>query len=60
MDVFSFIWKKKDERKIKKIGFSFHDTADLLDEIFSAAEVPKKVEKVFKLGFCNFTCRIQV
>lgn len=25
--------KKKDEGKIKKIGFSFHDTADLLDEI---------------------------
>lgn len=30
---FDFIGKKKAEGKIKKIGFSFHDTADLLDKI---------------------------
>ncbi|MDP4145433.1 MAG: aldo/keto reductase [Bacillota bacterium] len=35
-DAFSFIQKKKEEGKIKKIGFSFHDTADLLDEILTA------------------------
>lgn len=35
-DAFSFIQKKKEEGKIKKIGFSFHDTADVLDEILSA------------------------
>ncbi|MTI59361.1 MAG: aldo/keto reductase [Firmicutes bacterium] len=36
MDAFSFIQKKKEEGKIIKIGFSFHDKADLLDEILSA------------------------
>jgi len=36
VDAFSFIQKKKEEGKIKKIGFSFHDTADLLDEILTA------------------------
>jgi predicted aldo/keto reductase-like oxidoreductase len=35
-DAFSFIQKKKEEGKIKQIGFSFHDTADLLDEILTA------------------------
>ena len=35
-DSFLFIQKKKEEGKIRKIGFSFHDTADLLDEILSA------------------------
>ena len=36
MDSFAFIQKKKEEGKIRNIGFSFHDTADLLDEIFTA------------------------
>ena len=36
LDAFSFIQKKKTEGKIRKIGFSFHDTADLLDEILTA------------------------
>jgi len=36
VDAFSFIQKKKEEGKIKNIGFSFHDTADLLDEILTA------------------------
>ena len=36
LDAFSFIQKKKEEGKIRKIGFSFHDTADLLDEILTA------------------------
>lgn len=36
VDAFSFIYKKKEEGKIKNIGFSFHDTADLLDEILTA------------------------
>lgn len=36
MDAFAFIQEKKKEGKIKKIGFSYHDTADLLDEILIA------------------------
>lgn len=32
---FEFIIKKKKEGKIKNIGFSFHDRADLLDEILT-------------------------
>ena len=35
-DAFEFIQKKKEEGKVKNIGFSFHDTADLLDEILTA------------------------
>lgn len=34
-DAFNFIKQKKEAGKIKKIGFSFHDTADLLDEILT-------------------------
>lgn len=34
-NAFDFIQKKKKEGKVKKIGFSFHDTADLLDEILT-------------------------
>lgn len=36
LDSFAFIEEKKKAGKIKNIGFSFHDTADLLDEILSA------------------------
>ena len=36
MDSFAFIQEKKKEGKIKNIGFSFHDTADLLDEILTS------------------------
>ncbi|MDF2882494.1 MAG: NADP-dependent oxidoreductase domain containing protein [Clostridiaceae bacterium] len=36
VDAFSFIQKKKEEGKIKNIGFSFHDSAHLLDEILTA------------------------
>lgn len=32
-DPFKFVLEKKKEGKIKHIGFSFHDTADLLDEV---------------------------
>lgn len=35
-DSFAFIRKKKQEGKIRKIGFSYHDNADLLDEILTA------------------------
>lgn len=35
-DSFSFIQQKKNEGKIKHIGFSYHDNADLLDEILTA------------------------
>ena len=35
-DSFTFIQKKKEEGKIKNIGFSYHDNADLLDEILTA------------------------
>lgn len=35
-DSFSFIVRKKAEGKIRHIGFSFHDRADLLEEILTA------------------------
>ena len=35
-DSFDFILRKKQEGKIRKIGFSFHDNAKLLDEILTA------------------------
>lgn len=35
-DGFGFIAKMKAEGKVKKTGFSFHDNAELLDEILSA------------------------
>ena len=31
VDAFSFVKKKKEEGKVRNIGFSFHDRADLLD-----------------------------
>ncbi len=34
-DCFSFVRRMKEEGKIRKIGFSFHDTADLLDRILT-------------------------
>lgn len=33
---FAFVLQKKQEGKIKKIGFSFHDTPELLDKILTA------------------------
>ena len=36
LDSFAFIQNKKQEGKIRKIGFSYHDNADLLDEILTA------------------------
>lgn len=36
LDSFGFIQKKKDEGKIRKTGFSFHDSPELLDEILTA------------------------
>lgn len=36
MDSFGFIKQKKEAGKIKNIGFSYHDHADLLDEILTA------------------------
>jgi hypothetical protein len=36
LDSFAFIQRKKSEGYIKQIGFSFHDTADLLDDILTA------------------------
>ena len=35
LDSFAFIQKKKEEGKVKKIGFSFHDSAALLDVILT-------------------------
>ena len=35
MDSFAFIQKKKEAGKIRNIGFSYHDTADLLNEILT-------------------------
>ena len=34
-DSFAFIEEKKKDGKVRHIGFSFHDTADLLDEILT-------------------------
>lgn len=36
MDCFAFMIQKKAEGKAKKIGFSYHDSAELLDEILTA------------------------
>ncbi|WP_033165782.1 aldo/keto reductase [Clostridium sp. KNHs205] len=36
MDAFSFISEKKEKGLVKSIGFSYHDKADLLDEILTA------------------------
>ncbi len=36
LDSFGFVMKKKAEGKIRKIGFSYHDSAELLDEILTA------------------------
>ncbi len=35
-DSFAFVQKKKAEGKIRQMGFSYHDNADLLDEILTA------------------------
>lgn len=35
-DSFAFIQEKKNEGKAKRIGFSYHDNAELLDEILTA------------------------
>lgn len=35
VDAFSFVSNKKQEGKILKMGFSFHDTADVLDKILT-------------------------
>jgi len=35
-NAFEFIQQKKKEGKIRRIGFSYHDNADLLDEILTA------------------------
>ena len=34
-DTFDFVLQKKKEGKVKKIGFSFHDRAELLDQILT-------------------------
>lgn len=36
LDSFEFVLKKKKEGKIKKLGFSYHDNSELLDEILTA------------------------
>ena len=35
LDIFGFAMEKKREGKIKHVGFSFHDTADVLEEILT-------------------------
>ncbi|WP_446899829.1 aldo/keto reductase [Clostridium sp. LBM24168] len=35
LDSFTFIQKKKEKGRIRKIGFSYHDNAELLDEILT-------------------------
>jgi len=35
-DSFAFVQEKKKEGKIRKVGFSYHDNADLLEEILTA------------------------
>lgn len=36
LDAFDFVMKKKAEGKIRRVGFSYHDNAELLDEILTA------------------------
>ncbi|MTI54767.1 aldo/keto reductase [Geosporobacter ferrireducens] len=36
LDSFAFVQEKKKEGKIRQIGFSYHDNADLLEEILTA------------------------
>ncbi|MBC2579140.1 aldo/keto reductase [Clostridium sp. DJ247] len=36
LDSFAFVQQKKKEGKVRQIGFSYHDNADLLDEILTA------------------------
>ena len=36
LECFAFIQNKKTQGKIRQIGFSYHDHADLLDEILTA------------------------
>lgn len=36
LHVFDFIKKKKEDGSVKQMGFSFHDTADVLDRILNA------------------------
>ncbi len=36
LGVFSYLMKKKEEGRIKRLGFSFHDTAEVLDRILTA------------------------
>lgn len=36
LDSFTFIQEKKNEGKVRQIGFSYHDNADLLEEILTA------------------------
>ena len=36
LNSFAFIQEKKNQGKVKQIGFSFHDNADLLEEILTA------------------------
>lgn len=36
LDCFNWITDKKEKGLVKHIGFSFHDTADVLDEVLSA------------------------
>ncbi len=35
LDTFSFLMKKKEEGKLRHLGFSFHDKAELLDQILT-------------------------
>lgn len=36
LDAFAFMQKKKAQGQVKKVGFSYHDSAELLDEILTA------------------------
>lgn len=36
LDAFEFVMRKKAEGKIRRVGFSYHDNAELLDEILTA------------------------
>ena len=38
---FEFVQQKKNEGKVKQFGFSFHDNADLLEEILTAHPCPQ-------------------
>ena len=52
LDCFGFAMQKKAEGKVKHVGFSFHDTADVLDEMLN--EYPEIEVVQIQLNYIDF------